>query len=860
MDRGTEEIRINDLFTSRLGSSYKSGKKDEESEPNIRYNIFRTDEYLQKVVEKINPDSGKLIIPENCRFIKRYSSYTMVAIEEAPAIRSIRVAIDLSRDMEALKNKGQWKEFGYENFFEKNTSPYTFMLAMPYVIHLLLIKDNTFNRGRVFFRPKPLLGLDDIVYRPPLLNISSNMAVCYGDEINYGPRTSIVREVEHIIRVFWSATFNTDYIDNYHMYSDIPGLCDYFTWQYYSSENPMFIYNADWIPYFKTLSEIIDEIEYGSRLSSELFGYKTLRDLFSSRFLSDKIVKVGKRKTSRQLVYDFCNGYIVGDNLPIYLGDSLTYSKGRIAYIDCFIGISGYSEPKFIRLKLDDKLITMKLTNKAKNFIYQKVKDLRYLSSIELPDKTILNAGDIISVPSSNFGTMVYKKIHYIRKAMDDKIEMRIGSEYWFYDAFDWSNIKKVDMSEPEIDGVKVNTEDVYKYHTHAHNPPAPLGRFINVKFIEVTTGRNGNLVASFKDIAPQSGTGVYNINLTNIAGRSRKLLSPDETRTLPEIFFIGRSLLYVINVEGEIIKAEIHKQYGVIINPSDKLRFKHFPEKLVKTLISSDGNHFHAESNNLVVDFSIGDKVVVADWKNPLEILSIKTITGFATNLEKRTIDFVLQDKHEKISTIEYVNGYYSFIKVGKIRKVTNELNGITIGTKIIAKESGISCFPKKDVNIIVAFIVDTNGEPLVLCSNGCTLWFSDLEKFELIKMKSKRWKKLIHSPLDPSKIKFQAGDILNGIEEYSTRRGYAVARNEAGSGNRIINLEYYHEYNEYAYVDKDFMDNLILDCIPNPRLTIPQQNEKGYVSGFITFHGGISQTDVSLSPYKFIDETGRF
>jgi len=54
MERGSEEIRINDIFTSRITSTYKSGNKDSESAPNVRLANVRTDNYIDKIIEKIN--------------------------------------------------------------------------------------------------------------------------------------------------------------------------------------------------------------------------------------------------------------------------------------------------------------------------------------------------------------------------------------------------------------------------------------------------------------------------------------------------------------------------------------------------------------------------------------------------------------------------------------------------------------------------------------------------------------------------------------------------------------------------------------------------------------------------------------
>jgi hypothetical protein len=81
----------------------------------------------------------------------------------------------------------------------------------------------------------------------------------------------------------------------------------------------------------------------------------------------------------------------------------------------------------------------------------------------------------------------------------------------------------------------------------------------------------------------------------------------------------------------------------------------------------------------------------------------------------------------------------------------------------KIISKEAYIYMFPKKDVNIIVAFIIDQMPEPLVFLSNGLTLWLSDvINKFTVIPMTSKKWSKLAHSPII-NEFKLQPGDIVS-------------------------------------------------------------------------------------------------
>lgn len=859
-----EEIRINGDYASKLIAQYETGDRSNPDAPaKIRRNLMRTDEYIQKFVSQFSTEGKEEILtPPNCRYIKSYPNNTTIAvIEEPPAMRSIRVRMDMTRDAEALKAKNQWKEFGYEKFFTENKKPYTFMLAVPYVIHILKFNGTRFNRGRVFFRPKPLLGMQDVLYRPPLLNVNNSMAVCYGESVSRGPGTSITAEADHVVRVFWSATFNPDYIDNYYAYSNVGGVCDYFTWQYYSQTDPMFIYNVDWIPTKSNISQYIEKMHRQSREPNAL-GFKTLSQVFEKPQATTKLVPVGKRGSVRPLIFDICNGWIPEPRLSVYIGDPINYSKDRIAFIDSFAGISGRSEPLYVRIKVEDdngdKLVMIKINEKTKQFLADKIKEIRHEAYIELPDKSKLKPGDIITM-KNKFGNEIYKKVHYIRRTADESLELRVGSEYWFADMVDWEKVVKLDVSNPQIDGISIQEKEVYYYYISGYYTPAPLGSIVDVKFDSLTIGDNNNLTALFYETSRNNQS--HRISLSDIASRIKRIYTKSECEELPISFCVGRVIMSYTD-ESNIYSTVLRTPTFGILTSRYHRRVSRPPfDNLCRDFLSKDEQHFHAKSNNMDINFSVEDKVVVADWQDPLSVLSIKTIKAFVKNTDEAKISMMLEDKNGKPSTVTYVDGYDSTIMVGKVRRVTNELNGITIGTKIVAKETGIACFPKKDVNIIVAFIIDTGGEPLALCSNGCTLWFSDLiEKFELTKMKSRKWKTMTHAPLDPTKIKLQAGDIVNSTGYNRTNHGYLVVKNNNSGGIKFARLDCYHDYDEYGEGTPSFVKSLILDCIPNPRMTVPSQRRKGFVRGFPTFHGGISQTVARHSPYKFIDETGRF
>ena len=112
-------------------------------------------------------------------------------------------------------------KYGYKEWVKTSKRPYTFTLAMPYVLFFF-----TFSRvhdmisGRVFFRPKPISGFSDLLFKAPFTNISENQNVCFGEKIHKGPKNSIFSAVSYSIETFWNAIFNTDYIYNYVAYQN----------------------------------------------------------------------------------------------------------------------------------------------------------------------------------------------------------------------------------------------------------------------------------------------------------------------------------------------------------------------------------------------------------------------------------------------------------------------------------------------------------------------------------------------------------------------------------------------------------------------------------------------------------------
>jgi hypothetical protein len=271
----------------------------------------------------------------------------------------------------------------------------------------------------------------------------------------------------------------------------------------------------------------------------------------------------------------------------------------------------------------------------------------------------------------------------------------------------------------------------------------------------------------------------------------------------------------------------------------------------------------FHVQSFDLDLEFAIGDKVVVSDWENPINMLSIKMIQGFKFDEEYGHVTFILADKQGNLHQELYVDARNGNIFTGRIRKITNKFGELVAGTKITSKVAGVAHFPKKDTNIIIGFITDTGGpDPLVLCSNCCTLWYSDVvENFDKISIKSEQWKTTPHVPIDVSKIKYQPGDLLigTGSSYYSSNCGWLAFRVTTRGALKVLDHRYYTQWPDYCNLDRYITANSKFDGIINPRMTPKVQSELRLERAWPNFHGHYFPCEKSSFRF-FNDERSMF
>jgi hypothetical protein len=852
-----EEIRINPKYTQYFLSEFDKDKK--EGDPKIVKRTMFTADYLRK----LGSHSTLAMLPPNCRYIERTGTGGYITvIEEPPAMRTISISRDFWTEKNELVEQGKWEEYGYKGY-NVDLNIHKFSLAFPYVIFILVF-DRRFYllEGMVFVRIQQLIGMSDYLLKTPLSNISSDQKICFGEHANNGAKHSLNHAVQNAIMVFWSAHFNTDYMYNCSDYKKKGSVfSNMLKWQYYSNTNPMFIYDADWIRIERTFGEYINYTKCKEYVGGTYAGmdYKDVTNSIFSQEDSGVDIKITPRGSRKaRLFYDVANGITIG-NYFIHQGDPFQYKNGDIVYIESFAGFQDGGRIHYIQVDKNGKKIVMKLTSKLQNYIAVSNKALRYVSEVILPNKTKVKSGDILIVEDKN-GTF-YSKVDFIRNARDGSIEIKIGSDYYLADKL---NATLFNITDPQVDGIKLQKGKEYLIITDPRGGSVLSSGDI-LKYTGVSVSGSTNIKFDFLGERYRDLIGPITFSLqVNTTQKAPRIYELDAVREFDGSFRLGKSIFCMTSSHNARssgitypVAWELADGNGAVFNSYFRLDKPTTLNSLVKD------DRFFLPGIHYDIDFRVGDKVVVANWGTPTEMLKIKEIAGFSfvknESSKRDDLYFILTDREGKLSKHNYIEGYNSVCHIGSVRKITNRFNGVSAGTKIISDTAGIYGFPKKDVNIIIGFITDTGGDdPLVLCSNCQTLWFSDIiANFKQVSVKSAKWKTLSHSPIDLSKIKPQAGDIINGTDKYRMHEGYMMAHMPEYANVRATILSYYTGYPEAYGMDRQFSKEYIYNCIPNPRLSPSQLKEFGTIRGFSNFHGLFFASQ--KSGVRFINQPGR-
>lgn len=722
-------------------------------------------------------------------------------------------------------------------------------------------KYNSLVRGSSYLRNARMAGYSDYLLKIPLLNISSDQYICYGDDLNRESQ-SLNAAIENTIMVFWSAPFNSDYTYNYNAYKGVAGVNTYIGWQALSQIDPMFIYNVDWIKMESNLLETINNMKGCCNVQSKTsIHYDKLLRVFTQPAdlgVDEKINRKRQSKRTARLFYDITQGIYLDEKLFLHVDDPIMWGK-HTAYIDSFIGFSDSDRIRMIRLQLENgKYITTRYNDRVKTYLMETVKKIRYEEQGTLKNGVTVKEGDIVSMTTLT-GSNIYRKVHFIRKTKDGMTEARMGTAFYLLENTEGSVL---DLESPVYYDMTIVKGKQYIYYTPSK---VPIHRGAAVTYDGMNISNDGQLNMEFTTVDKGPEQNTYRINIDDrTMYPSRRLYAKDECEPLSPIFCSGRKILCIRDENNRLVAGYAWRapDGGIIYDEITHHIAKPTINEVSKYVLSKDKIKFKLEGGYVDVEFTIGDKVVYANWENPIDMLVVRTITSFKIDTDNQSLSFILSDKDGKLTEVPYISrggetaNIASSVQLGRIRKITNHFNGVDAGTKIIAEKSYIPHFPKKDANIIIGFITDTGGNnPLVLCSNCCTLWFNDMmSNFKRVILKSTEWSKISHAPIDISKIKPQQGDLVRGTSDYHSAEGWIVIRKPGSKALRISSLNNIAGYSNNYTLNSYTVGHITFDCIPNPRISPSHQGKMSIKRGWPNFHGLFIEN--ALSQYQFLED----
>jgi hypothetical protein len=756
------EIVIGEYYTSIIGTdddTYQVGRNLEYDEtklvpfnPMYRKRTIKTKDFFSSLKSNLTNDTE--ILPIGCKYFKTFENgRKLLIIEEPPRIRTIKVDIGQEAVIEKLRTTGKLKEYGYEDYLEtKNGSKeHSFQLAFPYVVFVMLLnKKNGLVQMKPFFRLHPITSLSDYLFKAPLYNIPSSQSICLGSLRNF---PNILETTENIIETFWLNKYNKDYTDNIAEYekSEAFEVHDYFSWQYFTKNDPMFIYNVKWIKYRKNLNQVVNEIRDQS-LGSDGVGnsYGIIENIVSGSTSSNLPPKPGVR--------NFTYAMAMGNGLTVEIGDEVIFDSEKMYLYSITTTDHGESYGDIELENEKGELIAVPYRDFEREFnksiIKNELKEAVVQGKVIKPD-------DIITYKSGDY--KLHKRIKSIRVAQDGKIEALIGSDHYLIENIDF---EVMDLNEIKIDGEPLDKEKDYYIMTSSdrYNNSYKLKK---MRYDHISISSIGNILIRFTPLETRRGDTIsINYNNYQKGNEEYDFINPDKF-IIPDVFCHFDKLLF--NGDGkEKSKFKIIKEKGIFIENHNNIRSylgcSDGDKQMLEKILIADGTRLFIPCVSSDIDFKIGDPIVYANWEKPEDMLTISSIDSFEFDEDSSKLYIHSTSLNKKVKfKIPYINFKTNEVNIGVIRKVESKCGDWKSGDKIKAKVAGITNFPKKDTNSIIAFINDgATKYPLAICSNLCTLWMNEdtIAKFDRIPFKTPAWSKHEITPFDTSKIKWQHGD----------------------------------------------------------------------------------------------------
>ena len=602
----------------------------------------------------------------------------MYVIEDPPSVRTIALDMSLEANIEKLKKTGKLEIYGYDqamiNQYTGGRRPHKITVAFPYLVYLLSITERYEAYSlRIFYRVHPLTSPSDYLLIPNLPNIDSGYNVCLGEGSSYGNSSS--EAISASLNRFWRNSFNTDYIHAFKQYEEILEVSDFLTWQYYSYKDPLFVFAVQWKTHSRTLKEEVIKLSHLKKPLVRPYDFTTLADLF-----------IKPVPTSEKKVYlDPCEGIAVNDSL-LSIGDEIKLD-GKVYWVSGFKGMIGYPPQAILFENENQEIVEKILSENFKSELSKQLVRVNEIESLELKNGITIKPGDIVEMMNP---LKTYRKVMGIRLARDNNTEVKLGTDYYFADSLELKIFdQKLNLHGQDVEVGRRYTlanrlGDILLYH----------GRSATLTGVDVN--KNGLLTLSFED----SETG-FRINETyeNLESRYRMLEEGDSIYN--PVFRFGPKM-FTTDAQYRILSG-----LGILYTGprmDNAFSFVYNPDVGRQHLLRN--GEFNLPSYDINLNFKIGDLVIFADWEDtPEDMTNVREIIGISCD-EKGDVKITARDRKDNIRTIIYANVENGNVNMGKVRKVSEEYNGLKAGMKIRARVTGISKFPKKDVNIIIGFI----------------------------------------------------------------------------------------------------------------------------------------------------------